>query len=267
MIVQKMGKNQIILRSIMKYRRILAKYRHRKIVNLSANHPIISFTFDDAPKTAFHTGGDILKSYGVKATFFVSLGLLSSSTEVGTIASQEDLLCAVINDNELGCHTFNHLYSWETETGRFVESVLENKKELNRILPGIRFRTFAYPIGVPRPSVKLQLERHFMCCRGGGQATNVKLIDLNLLKAYFLDKRNHVDISSVKKIIDYNASNCGWLIFATHDVTENPSPFGCTPKFLDEVVNHAVRSGTLILTVREACERILISNSCSIAMI
>ena len=231
------------------------------MVAIKTSVPIISFTFDDAPRTAFNTGGDILRSHGAGATFFVSLGLLSSQTEVGTIASQDDLLHAVKAGHELGCHTFDHRDTWKTTTEQFIESVIKNKEAIDRILPGTDFRTFAYPINEPRPAVKCRLEKYFICCRGGGQTANVGMADLNLLKACFLDKRTKVDINSVKELIDRNTSCQGWLIFATHDVADNPSPYGCTPKFFGEVVEYAVRSGALLLPVRKACEKVLAAGS------
>jgi len=182
--------------------------------------------------------------------------LLGATTEVGTIASVDDLLRAGDEGHELGCHTFDHLYTWQTNPKKFIESIARNRQALDTILPGTRFRTFAYPIGVPRPSVKLQLEKHFLCCRGGGQAPNVGFADLNLLKAYFIDKRNNVDIDSIKKVIDHSVSSSGWLIFATHDVAEVPSPFGCTPNFFAEVVRHAAQSGAVLLPVIDAIERL-----------
>ena len=248
-------------RIIGKYRRTLAYRFHRRMVTIRTSVPIISFTFDDAPRTAFDKGGDILRSYGAKATFFISLGLLGSNTEVGTIASLEDLVRAVNEGNELGCHTFDHLNTWETTSDKFVESVVRNKQALDRVLPGATFRTFSYPIGSPKPSIKSRLEKYFVCCRGGGQAPNVGAADLNLLKAYFLDKKNNFDIGLIKKIIDYSTSCCGWLIFVTHDIIENPSPYGCTPKFFEEVVNHAARSGALLLPVEQAFEKLQTSNN------
>lgn len=226
------------------------------MISIKTPVPIISFTFDDAPITAFEAGGNILGSYGAKATFFVSLGLLGATTEVGTIADIDDLLRAVSDGHELGCHTFDHLYTWQTTPKKFVESVVRNKQALTRILPGKHFRSFAYPIGEPRPSIKLQLEKHFVCCRGGGQSPNIRVADLNLLKAYFIDKRNNTDIGAVKKVIDHSVSSSGWLIFATHDVTETPSPFGCTPLFFAEVVKHAAQSGAALLPVVDAFERL-----------
>src|SRR5215510_7801861 len=168
-----------------KCRRTMANQFCRRMVAIKTSVPIISFTFDDAPRTAFETGGDILRAHGAKATFFVSLGLLGAATEVGTIASPDDLARAVQDGNELGCHTFDHLDAWHTPTERFMESVVENKQALDSMLPGAIFRTFAYPKSGATLSLKFYLEKHFICCRGGGRTANVGMADLNLLKACF----------------------------------------------------------------------------------
>jgi peptidoglycan/xylan/chitin deacetylase (PgdA/CDA1 family) len=256
--------NNLVSRITGKYRRTLAERICRRMMAVRTSEPIISFSFDDAPKTAFITGSDILKGHGIRGTFFVSLGLLGSETEVGMIASELDLLRAVEEGNELGCHTFDHLESWQTTTEKFIESIVKNKEALKRIIPGLNFQTFAYPISGPRPSVKFRLEKHFACCRGGGQTANIGNTDLNLLKAYFLDRRNKIDLDQVKRIIDHNATCRGWLIFATHDVTDNPSRYGCTPEFFAEVVDYTARSGALSLPVGKAYELLQVSTSDSI---
>jgi peptidoglycan/xylan/chitin deacetylase (PgdA/CDA1 family) len=248
--------HKLALRIKGKYRRTLANRLWRHMASIETSDPIISFTFDDAPRTAFITGGDILKSHGALATFFVSLGLLGSQTEGGVIAYPEDLLMSVRVGNELGCHTYDHRDTWQTPNDLFIESIEKNQKALNRILPGLEFKTFAYPISEPRPFVKSLLEKYFSCCRGGGQIPNIGRTDLNLLKACFLDKRAGIGMSQVKELINHNISSRGWLIFATHDVSDNPSPYGCTPKFFEEVVKYSVHSGAIILPVMKAYEKL-----------
>jgi len=248
--------NSLFLKIRSKYHKILSRRMHRRMVSIKSPVPIISFTFDDAPKSAFEIGGKILRAHNIKATFFVSLGLLDAKTEVGIIASEEDLRIAISDGNELGCHTFNHLYAWETTTQEFIKSVERNKQALNSLFPGRDFQTFAYPIGNPRPGIKAKLKEYFKCCRGGGQAINVGMVDLNLISAYFIDKRNNANIQEIQKIIDYNKLCNGWLILATHDIAENHSPYGCTAKYFEEVVQYAANSGALFLPVGKACERL-----------
>ena len=129
--------------------------------------------------------------------------------------------------------------------------MIENQLALKRVAPQLSFETFSYPINAPRPLTKLRMGNRFLCCRGSGQTFNAGITDLNYLRAYFLEKRPD-DETALQRIIDMNAKACGWLIFATHDVCSQPSPFGCTPKFFDFAVRYAVRSGARVLPVMQA---------------
>lgn len=231
----------------------MANCLDRRIVPIKASVPIISFTFDDAPESAFRIGGDILQWYGTAATYFLSLGLLGRETEVGEIASRRDLENAVAAGHELGCHTFDHLDAWHTSAADFMASVTKNRRALADLLPGEEFETFAYPKSGPDISIKWSVGQRFAGCRGGGQVANVDTVDLNLLKACFLDARTKIDMDFVGRLIDSSAERRGWLIFATHDLRDHPSPYGCTPAFFKAVVDHAARSGALLLPLGKAC--------------
>jgi hypothetical protein len=82
----------------------------------------------------------------------------------------------------------------------------------------------------------------------------VGVVDLNLVSAFFLDRRTNASLDDIKAVIDINARSRGWLVFATHDVSGDPSPFGCTVKFLRETIRHSLASGARILTMSEACD-------------
>jgi hypothetical protein len=86
------------------------------------------------------------------------------------------------------------------------------------------------------------------------------VIDLNLLKAYFLDWRNRGDLGAVRRLIEQNAMSSGWLIFATHDVAVSPSPYGCEPQYFEEVVRLSLRSGARVLPMMRVCQELGIAN-------
>lgn len=220
---------------------------------ISTKQPFISFTFDDFPRSALLAGGAILNAYGLAGTYYVSLGLLDKDAPTGRIAASEDLARVVEQGHELGCHTFSHWHAWETDTRTFEKSIIENRVALGRLLPGARFKTFSYPISAPRPMTKAKMANYFQCCRGGGQTFNVGVADLNHLSAYFLEKTRH-DVQALKNLIDRNQRARGWLILATHDICDDPTPYGCTPDFFQEVVQYAVNSGARILPVVKALE-------------
>jgi hypothetical protein len=182
----------------------------------------------------------------------------------------EDLRKILNDGHELGCHTFAHCHAWETKPDHFEQSIIENGRALDTLLPGTIFKTLSYPMACPRPQTKRRAAKYFVCCRGGGQAFNfgrnaknggrthafnVGPSDANSLQTCFLEK-NRDNPGALKKLIDDNYKACGWLIFATHDVCPNPSSYGCMPGFFEDIVNYAVSSGSRVLPVAKAWETI-----------
>jgi|SRR5580704_1265858 peptidoglycan/xylan/chitin deacetylase (PgdA/CDA1 family) len=235
------------------YRRRAASLLFRRPLLISPEQPLISFTFDDFPRSALFAGGAILNRFGLTGTYYASLGLLGRKTPTGQIFDAGDLVSLLERGHELGCHTFSHCDSWDTGTAAFEKSVVENRVALNRLVPGFEFKSFAYPISLPRPRTKGKVADYFLCCRAGGQGLNAGKADLNQLAAHFLEKSRH-NIQAVKDLIDHNRKVHGWLIFATHDISDSPTPFGCTPEFFEQVVQYAASSGARVLPVIKALE-------------
>jgi glycosyltransferase involved in cell wall biosynthesis len=213
--------------------------------------PVISFTFDDFPRSALLTGGAILESFGLAGTYYASLGIMGRETPTGSIFLPEDLRVLLERGHELGCHTFNHCHAWDTQASMFEDGVIQNHQKLNELLPDASFKTLSYPISVPRVETKRRISKYFACCRCGGQTYNTGETDLNYLSAFFLEQsRDNPEF--VKNLIDQNRQARGWLIFATHDICEDPTRWGCTPGFFEEIVRYAVNSGARILPVYQA---------------
>lgn len=233
------------------YVRKTVRFFSRSPIEVKSDRPIISFTFDDFPQSALRTGGAILKKYRAAGTFYAAFGLMAKNSPTGFIFTPEDLPELLKQGHELGCHTFAHCDSWRTDPSVFEQSILDNRNALEQLVPGAVFQSFSYPISVPNRSSKSRTSRHFVCCRGGGQTFNAGVTDLNYLYAFFLEKSRD-NPQAVRDLIDENRRQNGWLILATHDVCESPSPFGCTPGFFEDMVKYAADSGALILPVIEA---------------
>jgi len=248
-----MGISRIWTRIQGRYQRSLAHHLFRQPLELRNAVPLVSFTFDDFPRSALHCGGAILKSHGACGTYYASFGLLGLQAPAGKIFEPEDLPELVAQGHELGCHTFHHCHSWTTPPAEFEESVIENRRALGRYLPGSEFKTFSYPITCPHPGTKRRMGRHFACSRGGGQVHNFQIADLNHAAAYFLEKDSD-DLTPVKRMIERNKQDCGWLILATHDVCDVPTQYGCKPGFFEKVVRCVVQSGSRILPVCDALD-------------
>jgi hypothetical protein len=220
------------------------------------SRPIISFTFDDFPQNAGTTGRKILKQFGVLATYYVSFGLAGSVAPTGQIFESSELEEVIADGHELGCHTFDHCHAWDTDSRAFAESSDRNRAELEKLLPGQKFQTMSYPISCPSPSVKRVSASRFAACRGGGQTFNARSLDRNYLHAFFLEKcRDNRGL--VRSIIQQNDDENGWLIFATHDISESPTPYGCSPEFFETTLKAAASSRAILLPVHAALTRVL----------
>jgi len=237
------------------YQRKAASLVFRRPFAIRPQQPLISFTFDDFPRSALLVGGRILKTRGLAGTYYTALGLVGKEAPSGQMFVADDLVTLFEQGHELGCHTFSHYNSWETETATFENSIIENSAALNKLFPGAEFKSFSYPISLPRPLTKAKVADYFLSCRAGGQTLNVGTADLNQLSAFFLEQSRH-DIQAIKDLIDRNRQSRGWLIFATHDVSDNPTPFGCTPEFFEQIVEYSVKSGAHVLPVVRALEEL-----------
>ena len=233
--------------------RVVARSFARRPATISAETAIISFTFDDFPRSALLTGGAILESFGLAGTYYASLGLMGRHAPTGAIFLPGDLKVLLERGHELGCHTFNHCDAADTPADVFENAVIRNRQALSELVPEASFKTLSYPISMPRAGTKRRMSKYFACCRCGGQTFNVGTVDLDYLSAFFLEKsRDNPEV--IKDLIGQNQRARGWLILATHDVCEDPTPWGCTPGFFEEIVRYAVNSGARILPVYQAYE-------------
>lgn len=223
---------------------------HSRPVPLRNQGPLISFCFDDFPRTAYTTGGAILKSFGVCGTYYAALGLMNTTNELGDQLIQDDIDSLLADGHELGCHTFSHVSCRAVSLKSFESDVLKGRQTI-RALTGCDAGNFAYPRGHVSIRSKKKIGALMSSCRGIYGGINDLVVDLNLLRANSLygdvDQR-----ARFQSLISANVARCGWLIFYTHDVRRNPSAYGCTPELFDQTVTLAAESGCRIVSIKEA---------------
>jgi peptidoglycan/xylan/chitin deacetylase (PgdA/CDA1 family) len=217
--------------------------------------PVVSFTFDDFPRSALLNAGAILRERGFAGTYYASFGLMGKQAPTGEIFELADLDELVRQEHELACHTFDHYDSWETDPAEFEASIQRNQQAMAELWPGMKLKSHSYPISWPRPETKQRVSCYYECARGAGQTFNAGIIDLNYLKAFFIEQSRD-NFEAIRQTIDSNARAKGWLIFATHDVCGSPTRFGCTPDLFERVVECSAKSGAAVLPVRTALQRI-----------
>lgn len=223
---------------------------HCRSVSLENRGPIVSFSFDDFPRSAAANGAAVLEYFGVRGTYYAAMGLMNTSTELGEQFRCEDLASLLGKGHELASHTFSHLSCRSVPLCEFRSDVEKGRREIESA-SGADSGNFAYPFGHVSLRAKRTLGPLLASSRSVIPGLNGPEIDLNLLRA------NHLygDVPPsrvVEDLISQNVAQGTWLIFYTHDVCANPSPYGCTPALLEFAVSAALRGGSRILTVQQA---------------
>ena len=227
----------------------------RRVVSLHDGGPFVSFTFDDFPRTACTVGGAILKNYGVRGTYYISMGLINTSNQLGEQFRAEDLWSLAADNHELASHTFNHTSAREVSGDVFRQDVRKGKNALREIEGLNPSENFAYPYGHVTSAARRALAGETASSRGIQGGLNGPLVELDLLRANYLYGDGD-QLDSLHQLIRENEQRKAWLIFYTHDVSVAPSPFGCTPKLLESTVRMVLDSGSTILPVAGVLRRV-----------
>ncbi|MEP1778297.1 polysaccharide deacetylase family protein [Reichenbachiella sp.] len=229
--------------------------------NIPPKTKAISFTFDDAPKSAFVNAQNILNDNNKKGTYYIALSFLESKPENEDYFNVEDLKKCVTNGHELACHTYSHIHLYSTKGKGIVEVELsKNRKALQEIGVKDDFLNFSYPFGEQTRQAKKVLSKRFLTCRGIDHGINRDRVDANNLKAIKLYENTH-SLMKIYSLLEEFSDKGGWLVFYTHDVETNYSRFGCSPEYFEAVVKKCVELDIEIKTVKEMTQELGITKN------
>jgi peptidoglycan/xylan/chitin deacetylase (PgdA/CDA1 family) len=235
-----------------------ARVSHRLAMHLRVDHfrllndtPMVSFTFDDLPKSAVTTGADILEGHHARGTFFVSGGLVGVPTPHWATGDDKDIVALHRRGHEIGCHTFSHARTCDLSASSLSTEIAQNRQYFRAVDPSIRIENFAYPWGYGSLVRKQQLRSAFQSCRSIVPGVNSGTVDLQFLRAMPLIDP-YISRDGIERAFDEAQTNNGWLIFYTHDVADQPSPYGCSPGLLHDALEAAARRKIPVLNMAEA---------------
>ena len=230
-------------------RRLLSSLYPRR-ASLGTCGPVVSFTFDDFPRTALTVGGHILETFGSRGTYYTATSLMNNSNHLGDLFRREDLDALLRDGHELASHTFSHVSCRSVSSSKFRVEVEKGRRAIEDLTGQSDFGNFAFPFGEITLSAKKKIGLDVASSRGIWRGLNGCEVDLNLLRANSL----YGDLekcAQVQELILENERQRSWLIFYTHDVRDAPSPFGCTPALLKFAVSFALRRNARVATVAD----------------
>ena len=236
---------------LLKVERKAAKLYTSKAFRMRNQAPLVSFTFDDVPDSAFTNGASILEHYGIRGTFYIASGICDTTDAHWHYITPEQVRALYDRGHEIGCHTYSHANMESCSAANADEQCRKNHNLLRRLCGDLRLTNFAYPYGGVTIMRKLQLQKRFDTCRGIVEGVNVGTVDLGLLKVVELYNRT-LTPERLKQVLRETCDTNGWLVFYTHDVADPPSWIGCTPELLRSTIEAVQAMGLKCLPVQDA---------------
>ena len=230
---------------------LIARRLPVKSVALRAARPIASITFDDFPKSAWTAGGPLLARHGVRGTYYTAGGLAGRTLKGLDYYDAEDLIALRDAGHEIACHGFAHEPTPRLSSAALAADAERNAQFLMGVLNGAMPVSYAFPYGAVSPRTKLFYARRFSNVRGVHPGVNDGILDLAQLRTFGIEKHTW-DEARIAAAIARAQKNRGWIVFHTHDVSDDPSPYGCTPAMLETVLKRLAGAGIEVLPMREA---------------
>lgn len=237
-----------------KISRKLLPMRARRDIRVSLKRPIVSFTFDDFPRSALYEGADMLAKHNWLATFYVAAGLAGVHNHHGHSFTDADLLYLQTKGHEIAGHTYSHLDCGQGGEHQVLAEIEQNKSALREMGVKKPIEHFAWPYGTTNIANKTALQSHFKTMRGVTPGVNRGRTDLNCLKSTPL--YSGAKLSRATDLIEGLEKRPGWLILFTHDVRGNPSEWGVTTLEFLTIIDAVKTSGATVLPVGEALEMV-----------
>lgn len=230
-----------------------ARHHRSKPFAMRNTAPLVSFTFDDVPASAYANGAAILEQYGLRGTFYIAAGTCGTmdENEHWRVIDRDQVRALYEQGHEIGCHTFSHVKIDTIDAAQLNEECQRNEALLHELCPGIRVSNFCYPFGRVSLPRKLQLQDRFDTCRGIYEGINAGVIDLALLRVIELYDRT-LTPEKLRRVLRETRERAGWLVLYTHDVTDPPSWIGASPRLMHETIAAVQAENIRCMTVRDA---------------
>lgn len=229
----------------------LVRYFPGPAVNVQTSVPIVSFTFDDIPENAWTNGARILEEEGVRGTFYVSGTFIDNPDADPKMISAAGCADLAAKGHELGCHTYSHhkLTTFSRQT--LSDDLNLSDRTLQAFDKMSGKRNFSVPFGMASPRMQPILRDRFATSRSIMPGINRDEVDPHNLAAVEL-RPDPAFLSEADTWLSDVLRNPGWLVFFTHDVSDDPTFYGCTEDKLRQLVRTAKEGGAQIMTVDAA---------------
>ncbi len=230
---------------VAKVHRRVVQWRRACAATVAPDRPVVTFTFDDFPKSALN-GADVIEKHGGRGGFYACTSQMGMRSPVmgemfdaGTLAELRQ------RGHEIGAHTHSHLDCARSRLEKVERDIGENLVALSEAGHNETVSAFAFPYGETSYAAKRWVGDIFATGRGILPGVNTGEVDRSQLRAVELGAtamHRRRALAALKAAIETN----GWLFFFTHDVSRSPTSYGAPADLLDELAQRAVDAGTVL---------------------
>jgi peptidoglycan/xylan/chitin deacetylase (PgdA/CDA1 family) len=228
-----------------KLQRRMVQWRRAARALVTPDRPVVTFTFDDFPKSALN-GADIVEKHGGHGGFYACTSLLDQKSPVmGEMFDADTLKELSQRGHEIGAHSHAHMDCARHPLSTVEKDLGKNLVALSEAGHAQNVSAFAYPYGETTYPVKRWVADVFATGRGILPGVNIGEADRAQLRAVELGASaasRRRALAMLKTCIDSKA----WLFFFTHDVGSSPSPYGAPSDLIEELAKQAIDMGAVL---------------------
>ncbi len=225
--------------------RRVVQWRKACQATVTPDRPVVTFTFDDFPKSALN-GADIVEKHGGRAGFYACTSMMGQRSPVmGEMFDADTLAELRARGHEVGAHTHSHVDCARARLEKVERDIGENLVALGEAGHGETVSAFAFPYGETSYAAKRWVGDVFATGRGILPGVNTGDVDRSQLRAIELGVsawHRRRALAALKTCIETK----GWLFFFTHDVGASPTSYGAPTDLIEELAVRALEDGAVL---------------------
>lgn len=231
--------------AIAKVQRRVTQWRRACLAQVAPDRPIVSFTFDDFPKSALN-GADVIEKHGGKAGFYACSSFLGQRSPVmGDMFDADTLAELRQRGHEVGAHSHTHLDCAQARLERVERDIGENLVALAEAGHHETVSAFAFPYGETTYAAKRWVGDVFATGRGVLPGFNLGETDRSQLRAVELGA-SEAHRRRAFVMLEAALRRKAWLFFFTHDVGAAPTDYGAPTDLIEELAVRALEGGAIL---------------------
>jgi peptidoglycan/xylan/chitin deacetylase (PgdA/CDA1 family) len=230
---------------VAKVQRRVVQWRKACQAIVAPDRPVVSFTFDDFPKSALN-GADIIEKHGGRAGFYACTSFIGLRSPVmGEMFDAATLAELRERRHEVGAHTHSHGDCARKRLDEVERDIGENLVALAEAGHHETVSSFAFPYGETTYAAKRWVGDVFTTGRGIVAGVNAGEVDRSQLRAVELGA-SAMHRRRAIAALDLCVAQKGWLFFFTHDVGATPTNYGAPTDLIEELARRAADAGAVL---------------------